>query len=27
LELSDIEELERSNIFYDMVTDRSEKKD
>jgi hypothetical protein len=27
LELSDIEELERSNIFYDIVTDRSEKKD
>ncbi len=27
LELSDIEELERSNIFYDIVTDRTEKKD
>lgn len=27
LELSDIEELERSNIFYDIVNDRGEKKE
>lgn len=27
LELSDIEELERSNIFYDIVADRPEKKE
>jgi hypothetical protein len=27
LELSDIEELERSNIFYDIMADRPEKKE